>query len=69
VFERIREAYPNMLFIEKEAGGGSSYSVREFEGGRQPDVYELCMAFLNDPGTEECELLRDVINTVKEGRR
>lgn len=69
VIERIRAAYPNLLLIERENIVRNDYGGARFSEGSVPDAFELCRAFLNEPDEGTCELLRDVINTVKEGGR
>ena len=61
---RIRDAYPRVLEVKRENTRMADYG-RENRENRLPDPYELCCAFLNDPGDEEKELLADVIRTVE----
>lgn len=64
--DRIRNAFPNLLEIRRETAHKVDYS-RQFKADADLDAFELCCSFLNDPDSIEQELLRDVINTVREG--
>lgn len=63
--ERLRNAFPYLLEIRRE-----NLRRADYEKGpgvlTMPDPFELCRAFLPDPDEDEMEILRDVINTVRE---
>lgn len=65
--DRLRNAFPNLLEIRREnvlrADYDAPYSPRE-----EKSPYELCLDFLGEVDEEEKALLRDVLNTVGEGR-
>lgn len=64
--DRLRRAFPNLLEIRRENLRGTDYKIRR-SGEKEMDAFELCCLFLNnDLDTKEKELLRDVINQVKE---
>ena len=65
--DRLRAAFPYLLEIRREV---RSYDVERipFKEEKEISAFELCISFLNEPDEEECELLRDVINTVQEER-
>lgn len=64
--DRLRNAFPHLLEIRRETVHKVDYS-RTFIAEKNLDPFELCCSFLNDPNVMEQELLRDVINTVREG--
>ena len=65
--DRLRAAFPYLLEIRREV---RSYDVERipFKEEKEISAFELCISFLNEPDEAECELLRDVINTVQEER-
>lgn len=63
--DRIRNAFPNLLEIRRETAYQVDYS-RSLTAEADLDPFELCCSFLNAPDSIEQELLRDVINTVRE---
>ena len=65
--ERIRSRFPNLLEIRRETWRKADYSGSvTAEAGLDP--FELCCSFLNGLDETDQELLRDVINTVREVR-
>lgn len=65
--ERIRSQFPNLLEIRRETWRKADYSGSvAAEAGLDP--FELCCSFLNGLDETDQELLRDVINTVREVR-
>lgn len=63
--ERIRDAFPYLLEIRRENLRQADY--KEGPGIlTMPDPFELCCAFLQETDEDEREILRDVINTVRE---
>lgn len=65
--ERIRSQFPNLLEIRRETWRKADYSGSvTAEAGLDP--FELCCSFLNGLDEADQELLRDVINTVREVR-
>lgn len=65
--ERIRSQFPNLLEIRRETWRKADYSGSvAAEAGLDP--FELCCSFLNGLDEADQELLRDVINTVREVR-
>ncbi|MCD8325792.1 MAG: exonuclease SbcCD subunit D [Lachnospiraceae bacterium] len=63
VTDRIRNAFPNLLEIRREAEGGVNYA-RAYEPEKKMSVYEFCAKLLNDLDDGEQDILQDVINTV-----
>ena len=63
--DRLRCAFPGLLEIRRENLRTADYS-REVNGEIQKDPFELCCSFLKDMDEQERELLKDVINCVKE---
>ena len=63
--DRLRCAFPGLLEIRRENLRTADYS-REVNGELQKDPFELCCSFLKDMDEQERELLKDVINCVKE---
>ena len=63
--DRLRCAFPGLLEIRRENLRTADYS-REVNGELQKDPFELCCSFLKDMDEQERELLKDVINSVKE---
>ena len=63
--DRLRCAFPGLLEIRRENLRTADYS-REVNGELQKDPFELCCSFLKDIDEQERELLKDVINCVKE---
>ena len=63
--DRLRCAFPGLLEIRCENLRTADYS-REANGELQKDPFELCCSFLKDMDEQERELLKDVINCVKE---
>ena len=63
--DRLRGAFPGLLEIRRENLHTADYS-REINGELQKDPFELCCSFLKDMDEQERELLKDVINCVKE---
>ena len=57
--------FPDFLEIRRENLRTADYS-REVNGEIQKDPFELCCSFLKDMDEQERELLKDVINCVKE---
>ena len=68
--DRIRNAFPNLLEIRREAVRENNYTS-EVLPREELDPFELCRSFLqlneeeNEEDRDEMELLRDVINTVQ----
>ncbi len=65
--ERIRSEFPNLLEIRRETWKKADYS-RNIITEADLDPFALCCSFLGDLEDAEQELLRDVINTVREVR-
>lgn len=65
--ERIRGEFPNLLEIRRETWKSADYS-RSVESEADLDPFELCCSFLGEPEEAERELLRDVLDTVREVR-
>lgn len=63
--DRIRYAFPNLLEIRRENLRKNDYQI-QYRPEAEMNAFELCSSFLSDLDEEEQELLRDVINTVKE---
>ena len=68
--DRIRNAFPNLLEIRREAVRKNDYT-KEILPQEELDPFDLCCSFLklngeeNEEDRDEMELLRDVINTVQ----
>jgi exonuclease SbcD len=65
--DRLHFAFPHLLEIRREENRATDYQV-ELTGLKHLDAYELCTEFLKDLNEEEKDILRDVINTVREVR-
>lgn len=65
--DRLHFAFPHLLEIRREENRAADYQV-ELTGLKHLDAYELCTEFLSDLNEEEKDILRDVINTVREVR-
>ncbi len=63
--DRIRDAFPRLLEIRREAVREEQYSLNPEELSQMPEPFELCCAFYAEISEEEKELLRDIINTVQ----
>ncbi len=61
----IRYAFPNLLEIRRENLRKNDYQM-QYRPEAKLNAFELCSSFLIDLDEEEQEVLRDVINTVKE---
>lgn len=66
--DRLRRAFPNLLEIRRETARRADYGHAPSPLG-EPDPFELCCAFLKDAGEEEREILKEVINAVREVKR
>ena len=68
--DRIRNAFPNLLGIRREAVRKNDYT-KEILPQEELDPFDLCCSFLklngeeNEEDRDEMELLRNVINTVQ----
>ena len=65
--DRLHFAFTHLLEIRREENRTADYQV-ELTGLKHLDAYELCTEFLSDLNEEEKDILRDVINTVREVR-
>ena len=65
--DRLHFAFTHLLEIRREENRATDYQV-ELTGLKHLDAYELCTEFLKDLNEEEKDILRDVINTVREVR-
>lgn len=65
--DRVRKAFPRLLEIRRETLRQTDYSS-PIRGKAALDPFALCCSFLKDPDETEKEILRDVINTVREVR-
>lgn len=66
--DRIRAAFPFLLEIRRE-GVRRTQNERDVQDVGELDPFELCCGFLQELDDAEKEILRDVINTVTEGKR
>lgn len=66
--DRLRRVFPNLLEIRRETARRADYGHAPSALG-EPDPFELCCAFLKDAGEEEREILKEVINAVREVKR
>lgn len=66
--DRIRDAFPNLLEIRREALRTVDYTL-SYQPDTELDAFSLCSSFLKDLDEGEQEMLRDVINAVQEGER
>lgn len=64
--DRIRAAFPNLLEIRRELPG-SGLPEQDLPETERADAFELCRAFLPEADDETLELLKSVINAVREG--
>ncbi len=65
--ERLRLAFPYLLEVRREEVRRADYSM-DLQVEALADPFSLCCAFLKDLDDAEKEILRDVINTVQEGK-
>lgn len=65
--ERLREAFPGLLEVRREALRLADYSAEVGDLEEAPDPFELCCSFLPDLTDEEKRVLSDVLNSVQEG--
>lgn len=65
--ERIRSRFPNLLEIRRETWRKADYSG-SIAAEADLDPFDLCCSFLRELDEADQELLRDVINTVREVR-
>lgn len=63
--ERLRNEFPNLLEIRRETWKKADYSGN-ITAEADLDPFELCCSFLKELDDGDQELLRDVINTVRE---
>ena len=63
--DRIRSIFPNLLEIRRETVQKTDFTGKLIKQS-YIDPFELCCLFLEEADGEEKEILRDVINTVKE---
>ena len=63
--DRIRSIFPNLLEIRRETVQKTDFTGKLISQS-YIDPFELCCLFLEEADGEEKEILRDVINTVKE---
>ncbi len=61
----LKGRFPNLLKIMIENVRKPDYRVK-YSNDKEMDIFELCKSFLDNPDEQEQEILRDVINTVKE---
>ncbi len=67
ILERLRFAFPFLLEVQREVRRMPGTVAREI--ARSEDPFELCCEFLKDVDDAEAEILRDVINSVREGEK
>lgn len=63
--DRLRRAFPFLLEIRRETLRKADYSPVSGET-EQADPFEICCRFLGGPDEAQMDILKDVINTVKE---
>ncbi|MDE5770757.1 MAG: exonuclease SbcCD subunit D [Ruminococcus sp.] len=61
----LKSRFPNLLEVRMDNVIKPDYRVK-YSADKEMDVFELCKSFLSDTDESEQEILRDVINTVKE---
>ena len=62
----LKSRFPNLLKIMVEDVRRTEYRVK-YSDDKEMNIFELCKFFLDNPDEQEQEILRDVINTIKEG--
>ncbi len=67
ILERLRFAFPFLLEVQREVRRMPQMRSRDIKKGADP--FELCCEFLKDVDDAEVEILRDVINSVREGEK
>ncbi len=67
ILERLRFAFPFLLEVQREVRRPTGTVAREI--AKSEDPFELCCEFLTDLDDAEAEILRDVINSVREGEK
>ena len=63
--DRIRNAFPRLLEVKREAAREAQYDVNPELLGQMPEPFDLCCSFYAEITDEEKDLLRDIINTVQ----
>ena len=61
----LKSRFPNLLEVRINNPSRPDYSVKYSED-REKDIFELCKSFLDGADETEQEILRDIINKVKE---
>lgn len=63
--DRLRHAFPNALEIRRESFGEGT-SIEGYLPERELDALSLCQSFLGDLDEDDRDILKDVINAVRE---
>ncbi|MDE6101838.1 MAG: exonuclease SbcCD subunit D [Ruminococcus sp.] len=61
----LKSKFPNLLEIRTKNEERSGY-IKKYPEAKEVSIFELCKCFLDNPDESEQEILRDIINTVKE---
>ena len=61
----LKSRFPNLLEVRMDNVTKPDYRVK-YTADKEMDIFELCKSFLSDTDESEQEILRDIINTVKE---
>lgn len=61
----LKSRFPNLLEVRMDNVTKPDYRVK-YSADKEMDIFELCKSFLNYTDESEQEILRDIINTVKE---
>ncbi len=67
ILERLRFAFPFLLEVQREVRRPTGTISRQI--AKSEDPFDLCREFLKDLDDAEAEILRDVINSVREGEK
>lgn len=62
--ERLYHAFPHLLEIRRENARQTDYSKR-LHAQALLDPYELCCSFMKELDEKDCQIMQDVINTVR----
>lgn len=62
--DRLQQAFPYLLEIRRENVSGADYG-RRISVGKEPDAYDMCLAFIPDMDDEDIRIIKETVNSVK----
>ncbi len=63
--ERLRDKFPHLLGVERKSLRQANYDF-EIEKSKIKDPFSLCLSFMPDIDDESKDILREIINSIKE---